>query len=295
MTLANDRSSSDNHKQPHTVKGLLKQLHGYESIAQQEEYELISSWQQRQDPEALDRIVRSHSKLVKKIAHGYRGYGLPLPDLISEGYIGIMQAIKKFDMTKGFRFSTYARWWIKALMNEYILNSWSIVKISNNNAQRKLFYQLHRLKQKMGIGTNTSLTEHEAQHIAETLSVSRQNVFEMNQRLVAGDYSLNQRVGSQDDEHLEWQDWLTDDKDYALEYLHQNELKHHHQVLNEALKSLKPRENLIIKYRRLTEPPKTLDELASQFNISRERVRQIEAAAFIKLQKMVKQNVNYHE
>ena len=235
-----------------------------------EEYLLAKDWLEKQDTKAAHKLVTSHLRLVAKIAMGYRGYGLPIADLIAEGNIGMMHAVKKFDPEKGFRLATYAMWWIKAAIQEFVLRSWSQVKIGTTASQKKLFFNLRKIKGKINALEDGDLTPNQVNHIAKTLDVSEDDVVSMNRRMLGGDHSLNSQINRQDGEEAEWQDLLTDERD------------------NQALDYLKPREKDIIIKRRLTENPKTLEDLSQEYKVSRERIRQIETRAFEKLQTVVK-------
>ena len=229
---------------------------------------------------AAHELVTSHLRLVAKIAMGYRGYGLPLSELISEGNVGMMQAVKRFDPEKGFRLATYAMWWIRASIQEYILHSWSLVKMGTTAAQKKLFFNLRRLKQEMQAIDEGDLSPEQVTHIATTLDVSEQEVVNMNRRLSGGDQSLNAPLRS--DSEAEWQDWLVDQDAQSQEeiVIERDEYDKQHQLLTDAMADLTDREQHIITERRLSEDPKTLEEISQVYGISRERVRQIEARAF---------------
>jgi len=252
-----------------------------------EEYMLAKRWQEHQDPKAAEKLVASHLRLVAKIANGYRGYGLPVGDLIAEGNVGLMQALRKFDPEKGFRFSTYAMWWIRANIQEYILHSWSLVKIGTTAAQKKLFFNLRRLKGEMQEAGELHISAQTIKDIASELNVSEQEVIEMSKRLSGPDQSLNAPLKEGGVE--EWQDWLVDeDSSHETKIMEQDESQQKNSLLETAMQSLNEREYRIIKERRLAEPPVTLEVLSETLGISRERVRQIEIRAFEKLQKAVK-------
>jgi RNA polymerase sigma-32 factor len=258
-----------------------------------EEYVLAKQWRDHNDAKAIEKLISSHLRLVLKVANGYRGYGLPLSDLIAEGNLGMMQAIKHYDPEKGFRFATYASWWIRANINEYILQSWSLVKMGTTSAQKKLFFSLRRTEQALEAEEESKHLEHgltreKAKKIANKLDVSEEEVFLMHQRLSGRDHSLNAPLGS-DDQDSEWIEWIADDKqNQELSIVENDEMEKRKKLFEQALSCLNEREHLILKSRRLMEPPKTLEELSSSVGISRERVRQIENKAFEKLQKNVK-------
>ena len=267
----------------------LSRIRSFPMLEKDEEYMLAKSWSERDDVEAAHKLVTSHLRLVAKIAMGYRGYGLPLSDLISEGNIGMMHAVKKFDPERGFRLATYAMWWIKASIQEYILRSWSLVKIGTTAAQKKLFFNLRRLKGKIDAIDGGDLKPEQVTYIADTLEVAETEVISMNQRMSGGDKSLNTPMASDIDGGGEWQDWIEDDREnQEVEFAEREEFEAQYSVMREALESLNPREQRIIHARKLTEPALTLEELSEEFNVSRERVRQIEVRAFEKLSQAVK-------
>ena len=254
-----------------------------------EEYLLAKDWLEKQDTKAAHKLVTSHLRLVAKIAMGYRGYGLPVADLIAEGNIGMMHAVKKFDPEKGFRLATYAMWWIKAAIQEFVLRSWSQVKIGTTASQKKLFFNLRKIKGKINALEDGDLTPNQVNHIAKTLDVSEDDVVSMNRRMLGGDHSLNSQINRQDGEEAEWQDMLTDERDnQETQYVNHQEKNIRNKMMLEALDYLKPREKDIIIKRRLTENPKTLEDLSQEYKVSRERIRQIETRAFEKLQTIVK-------
>lgn len=254
-----------------------------------EEYQLAKKWREEGDPHAVEKLVSSHLRLVAKIAAGYRGYGLPINDLISEGNIGMMQAMKHFDPERGFRLSTYAIWWIKASIQEYILHTWSMVKIGTTAAQKKLFFNLRKEKIQFNEDEEHHLTAKQVTKIALKLGVKESEVIEMNQRLLSQDHSLNAPIRSAGEGDSEWMDWLTDERDnQEIITVEMDELRKRRQLLDQAMQYLSPREREIIINRRLKEPTDTLEELSTKMGISRERVRQIEVKAFEKLQKMIK-------
>ncbi len=254
-----------------------------------EEYLLAKDWLEKQDTKAAHKLVTSHLRLVAKIAMGYRGYGLPIADLIAEGNIGMMHAVKKFDPEKGFRLATYAMWWIKAAIQEFVLRSWSQVKIGTTASQKKLFFNLRKIKGKINALEDGDLTDNQVNHIAKTLDVSEDDVVSMNRRMLGGDHSLNSQINRHDGEEAEWQDMLTDDRDnQETQYAKHQEKNIRNKMMLEALNFLKPREKDIIVKRRLTDNPKTLEYLSHEYKVSRERIRQIETKAFEKLQTIVK-------
>jgi len=265
----------------------LAEIKRFPMLESEEEFILAKRWQEQQDPKAAEKLVASHLRLVAKIAGGYRGYGLPIVDLIAEGNVGLMQALRKFDPDKGFRFSTYAMWWIRANIQEYILHSWSLVKIGTTAAQKKLFFNLRRLKNQMQELDEPVISAQTIKDIAGELKVSEQEVIEMSKRLSGQDQSLN--VPLKEEGLDEWQDWLVDeDSSHETHIIERDESKHKNVLLTTALKTLNEREQFIITERRLKEPPITLEALSEKMGISRERVRQIEIRAFEKLQKSVK-------
>jgi RNA polymerase sigma-32 factor len=265
----------------------LAEIRRFPMLGADEEFMLAKRWQEHQDPKAAEKLVAAHLRLVAKIAGGYRGYGLPVIDLIAEGNVGLMQALRKFDPDKGFRFSTYAMWWIRANIQEYILHSWSLVKIGTTAAQKKLFFNLRRLKSEMQEMDEPIISSQTIKDIAGELNVSEQEVIEMSKRLSGPDQSLNAPLK---EEGLDqWQDWLIDeDSSHDIQYMERDEIKHKNDLLETALQSLNKRESLIIRARRLKDPPATLEALSDSLGVSRERIRQIEIRAFEKLQKVVK-------
>ena len=265
----------------------LSQIRKFPILEAEEEFVLAKNWTEREDTEAAHKLVTSHLRLVAKIAMGYRGYGLPLGDLISEGNVGLMQAVKRFDPDKGFRLSTYAMWWIKASIQEYILRTWSLVKIGTTAAQKKLFFNLRKIKGQLQAIDEGDLSPENVQKISERLNVTETEVVSMNRRLSGPDNSLNAPLAADGDG--EWQDWLVDDSANQEEVLGEvEELAGRRKLLANSLTSLNERERYIFVERRLTENPKTLEELSEEYNISRERVRQIEVRAFEKVQKSIK-------
>ena len=251
----------------------------------QEEYMLAKRWVDHQDTQAAHKMVTSHLRLAAKIAMGYRGYGLPQAEVISEANVGLMQAVKRFDPEKGFRLATYAMWWIRASIQEYILRSWSLVKLGTTSAQKKLFFNLRKAKAKVGALEEGDLRPENLALVAKDLSVSEEEVISMNRRLSGGDASLNATVGSDGEGTTQWQDWLEDeDSDQAGDYAEKNEFDTRHALLMQAMSALNDREKDVLEKRRLAETPITLEELSESYGVSRERIRQIEVRAFEKLQ-----------
>jgi RNA polymerase sigma-32 factor len=274
----------------------LQEIRKFPLLTAEEEFTYAKQWAEEEDVEAAHRMVTSHLRLVAKIAMGYRGYGLPLGELISEGNVGLMQAVKRFDPDKGFRLATYAMWWIKASIQEYILHTWSLVKIGTTAAQKKLFFNLRKLKGRIQAIEEGDLSPENVKKISAALNVPEADVISMNRRMAGPDNSLNAPLRAENDG--EWQDWLVDDSASQEDVLSdRQELSNRRALLATGMKSLNDREKYIFTERRLQENPKTLEELSSEFNISRERVRQIEVRAFEKVQKAIKaaandQNVN---
>ena len=264
----------------------LQEIKKFPILTAEEEYMLAKRYKEHGDTEAAHKLVTSHLRLVAKIAMGYRGYGLPVTDLISEGNVGIMQAVKKFDPERGFRLATYAMWWIRAQIQEYVLHSWSLVKIGTTAAQKKLFFNLRKLKNQLSSIDTGNLSPENAREIASRLNVKEAEVLDMDNRLFSGDQSLNVQIGEEGD--TEWQDMLVDSNDTQDNILaNSNELSFRKKIFEQALKVLNDREKEIISLRKLKDKPVKLEELSKKFNISRERVRQIEEKAFEKLQKQV--------
>jgi RNA polymerase sigma-32 factor len=256
-----------------------------------EEYILAKNWREQGDKEAAHKLVTSHLRLVAKIAMGYRGYGLPVSELVSEGNIGLMQAVKKFDPEKGFRLATYAMWWIKASIQEYVLRSWSLVKIGTTAAQKKLFFNLKKVKNQIFAAEKGDMLPEHVTQIANQLDVREDEVVSMNQRLAGHEHSLNAHVGNEEGD-AEWQDWVVDeDADQELQISQRQELQQKQALLRNAMSVLDEREKEILQDRRLIDEPKTLEELSQKYKVSRERIRQIENRAFEKLQKAMLENV----
>ncbi|WP_309091212.1 RNA polymerase sigma factor RpoH [Phenylobacterium sp.] len=266
----------------------LSEIRKFPMLAKDEEFMLAKRWTEHQDPEAAHRLVTSHLRLVAKIAMGYRGYGLPIGEVISEGNVGLMQAVKKFDPDKGFRLATYAMWWIRASIQEYILRSWSLVKMGTTAAQKKLFFNLRKAKSEISALEEGDLRPEQVRQIATKLGVLDEEVISMNRRLAGGDASLNSPLRA--DSESEWQDWLVDDTTPSQESViaETEERGIRMELLQEAMAELTDRERHILTERRLKDEPTTLEELASQYGVSRERVRQIEVRAFEKLQKSMR-------
>jgi RNA polymerase sigma-32 factor len=270
-----------------SVSGLsiyLAQIKKFPMLDAEEEYMLAKNWRENGNLKSAHKLVTSHLRLVAKIAMGYRGYGLPVNELISEGNLGLMQAVKKFDPEKGFRLATYAMWWIKASIQEYVLRSWSLVKMGTTTAQKKLFFNLKKIKNQIAAGQEGDLRDDQVKEISKRLNVESYEVVNMNRRMMGQEKSLNDPIKS--GEKDEWQDWLADDSlDQELIVSQKQEYYDKKELLNNAMKILNEREKEIITARRLSEEPKTLEELSKKYKISRERIRQIETKAFEKLQK----------
>lgn len=265
----------------------LDEIRKFPVLEPQQEYMFAKRWREHQDPDAAQKLITSHLRLVAKIAMGYRGYGLPVGEVISEGNIGLMQAVKRFEPEKGFRLATYAMWWIRAAIQEYILRSWSLVKMGTTANQKKLFFNLRKAKSQIQALEDGDLRPDQVDQIATKLGVGKHEVVEMNRRL-GGDTSLNAPMGAEDGGN-EWQDWLVDDSDTQETVLADHEEStNRHQALMQALTVLNPRERRIFEARRLQDDPATLEDLAAEFGVSRERVRQIEVRAFEKVQDAVR-------
>ncbi len=265
------------------LSAYLEQIKKFPMLDAEEEYMLAKNWKTTGNIKAAEKLVTSHLRLVAKIAMGYKGYGLPVNEMISEGNVGLMQAVKKFEPEKGFRLATYAMWWIKASIQEYILRSWSLVKIGTTTAQKKLFFNLKKLKNQIAPQSEGDMRNEHVTEIANKLDVSKEEVVSMNRRLSGKEFSLNTQVGEDGDE---WQDWLADKElDHDLKFAHQEEMEQRKDLLKNSIKVLNEREKEILYSRRLTDNPTTLEDLSKKYKISRERVRQIENKAFEKLQK----------
>jgi len=265
------------------LSAYLAQIKKFPMLAAEEEYMLAKNWRNTGNIKSAEKLVTSHLRLVAKIAMGYKGYGLPVNEMISEGNVGLMQAVKKFKPEKGFRLATYAMWWIKASIQEYILRSWSLVKIGTTTAQKKLFFNLKKVKNQIAPKSEGDLRDEHVTEIADKLSVSKDEVVSMNRRLSGKEFSLNAPIGEDGDE---WQDWLVDKElDHDLRFAQQEEMKQRKDLLSDSIKILNDREKEILYARRLNEVPITLENLSKKYKISRERIRQIENKAFEKLQK----------
>ena len=263
----------------------LQEIRKFPMLEHEEEYMLGKRWVEKQDTQAAHKMVTSHLRLAAKIAMGYRGYGLPQAEVISEANVGLMQAVKRFDPEKGFRLATYAMWWIRASIQEYILRSWSLVKMGTTSAQKKLFFNLRKAKSRIGALDDGDMHPDKVQRIATDLGVSEEEVVNMNRRLSGGDASLNVQIGADGEGSMQWQDWLEDEEaDQAGDYEAKDELELRRAMLEQAIDVLNPREKDILIKRRLDEQSITLEDLSEEYNVSRERIRQIEVRAFEKLQ-----------
>ena len=261
----------------------LAQIKKFPMLDAEEEYMLAKNWKTTGNLKSAEKLVTSHLRLVAKIAMGYRGYGLPVNEMISEGNVGLMQAVKKFEPEKGFRLATYAMWWIKASIQEYILRSWSLVKIGTTTAQKKLFFNLKKIKNQLAPKSEGDLRDEHVSEIAEKLNVKKEEVVSMNRRLSGKEHSLNAQIGEDGDE---WQDWLVDkEMDQELKFAHKEEMAQRKDLLTDSIKILNDREKEILYARRLNDEPTTLENLSKKYKISRERIRQIENKAFEKIQK----------
>lgn len=268
----------------------LQEIRKFPMLEPEEEYMLAKRWVDHEDANAAHKLVTSHLRLAAKIAMGYRGYGLPQAEVVSEANVGLMQAVKRFDPEKGFRLSTYAMWWIRASIQEYILRSWSLVKLGTTSAQKKLFFNLRKAKARIGAFEDGDLHPDNVKQIATDLGVTEDEVISMNRRMSGGDASLNATVGSDEEGSAQWQDWLEDENaDQAADYEARDEMDTRRQLLVQAMDVLNEREKDILMQRRLKDQPVTLEELSSQYEVSRERIRQIEVRAFEKLQKRMQE------
>jgi RNA polymerase sigma-32 factor len=280
-------SSYANLPAPSPEQGLnryMQEIRRFPMLEPEEEFMLAKRWVDHQDREAAHKLVTSHLRLAAKIAMGYRGYGLPQAEVISEANVGLMQAVKRFDPDKGFRLATYAMWWIRASIQEYILRSWSLVKLGTTSAQKKLFFNLRKAKTKIGALEEGDLRPENVAQIARDLNVTEDEVISMNRRLSSGDSSLNATIGSEEGASS-WQDWLEDeDADQANDYAERDEFEQRRELLMEALEALNERERDVLTQRRLSDEPVTLEDLSQRYDVSRERIRQIEVRAFEKLQ-----------
>ena len=268
----------------------LQEIRKFPMLEPEQEYMLAKRWIEEQDSDAAHQMVTSHLRLAAKIAMGYRGYGLPQAEVISEANVGLMQAVKRFDPEKGFRLATYAMWWIRASIQEYILRSWSLVKMGTTSAQKKLFFNLRKAKSRIGALDEGDMHPDNVAKIAGDLGVSEAEVVSMNRRLSGGDASLNAMISADGESSMEWQDWLEDeDADQAADYEFQDELSMRRDMLNSAMSGLNDREKDILTQRRLVDEVKTLEELSENYGVSRERVRQIEVRAFEKIQEKMRE------
>ena len=275
------------------LKNYLEEIKKFPMLSAEEEYTLANRWQVHKDTNAAHQLVTSHLRLVAKIAMGYKGYGLPITDIISEGNIGLMQAAQKFDPEKGFRLTTYAMWWIKAAMQEYILRSWSLVKIGTTAVQKKLFFNLRSAKNRIQAYEEGDLKQENLEKISNQLNVPEKEVINMNRRLSGGDPSLNATIKADGDQTGEWQDWLESDEPNQEEsYSEKEEENLRKEMISESLQVLNDRELDIIQTRKLSDTPTTLEELSEKYNISRERIRQIEVRALEKVKEALEQSMN---
>ena len=268
----------------------LQEIRRFPMLEPEQEYMLAKRWVDHQDRDAAHQLVTSHLRLAAKIAMGYRGYGLPQAEVISEANVGLMQAVKRFDPEKGFRLATYAMWWIRASIQEYILRSWSLVKLGTTSAQKKLFFNLRKAKSRIGALEDGDMRPENVARIAHDLNVTEEEVVSMNRRMAGADASLNVQVGGDGEGASQWQDWLEDhDADQAETYAERDELEARHSVLMEAMEVLNARERDVLTQRRLQDDPVTLEELSNHYGVSRERIRQIEVRAFEKLQERMRE------
>ncbi len=285
-------STYQNLPAPSPEQGLnryMQEIRKFPMLEPEQEYMLAKRWVDHQDSAAAHKMVTSHLRLAAKIAMGYRGYGLPQSEVISEANVGLMQAVKRFDPEKGFRLATYAMWWIRASIQEYILRSWSLVKMGTTSAQKKLFFNLRKAKAKVGALEEGDLRPENVARIATELNVTETEVIDMNRRLSGGDASLNVTVGSEEGSSTQWQDWLEDeDSDQAADYEAKDEFDTRYALLGQAMSVLNERERDVLAKRRLSEVPVTLEELSESYGVSRERIRQIEVRAFEKLQERMR-------
>jgi RNA polymerase sigma-32 factor len=268
----------------------MQDIRKFPMLEPEEEYMLAKAWVDRGDSTAAHKLVTSHLRLAAKIAMGYRGYGLPQAEVISEANVGLMKAVKRFDPEKGFRLATYAMWWIRASIQEYVLRSWSLVKMGTTSAQKKLFFNLRKAKSRIGAYDDGDLRPEQVTKIANDLGVSESELVSMNRRMSGGDASLNVIVGGDEDGSTQWQDWLQDESaDQAADYEQNDEMSVRSEMLNDAMGVLNDREKDIMALRRLRDKPITLEDLAEKYNVSRERIRQIEVRAFEKLQNRMRE------
>ena len=268
-----------------SLSNYLTQIKKFPILSAEEEYMLAKNWKERGHLKSAHKLVTSHLRLVAKIAMGYRGYGLPIGEMVSEGNIGLMQAVKKFDPEKGFRLATYAMWWIKASIQEYVLRSWSLVKMGTTTAQKKLFFNLKKIKNQLSSNSMGDLDHEHVEEISKRLNVKKDEVVSMNRRLMGKEKSLNDPIKS-DEDSGEWQDWVVDDKlDQELKFSQNQEFNQRKKLMDDSMSILNPREKEILTARRLSDDVATLEDLSKKYKISRERIRQIETKAFEKLQK----------
>ncbi|WP_424933814.1 RNA polymerase sigma factor RpoH [Amaricoccus macauensis] len=268
----------------------MQEIRKFPMLEPEQEYMLAKAWVDHGDKDAAHQLVTSHLRLAAKIAMGYRGYGLPTSEVVSEANVGLMQAVKRFDPEKGFRLATYAMWWIRASIQEYILRSWSLVKLGTTAAQKKLFFNLRKAKNRIGALEDGELRPENVERIAKDLNVTEDEVISMNRRMSGGDASLNSQIKNDGEGAAEWQDWLEDeDADQAAAYAEQDEYKSRQELLIEAMQALNERERHILTERRLKDEPVTLEDLSQVYDVSRERIRQIEVRAFEKLQKKMRE------
>jgi RNA polymerase sigma-32 factor len=273
------------------LNSYMQEIRKFPMLEPEEEYMLAKAWVDREDSDAAHKLVTSHLRLAAKMAMGYRGYGLPIAEVVSEANVGLMQAVKRFDPEKGFRLSTYAMWWIRASIQEFILRSWSLVKMGTTSAQKKLFFNLRKAKNKIGVMEEGDMRPEHVAQIAHDLNVTEKEVTSMNRRMSGGDASLNVRVGGEDGEGAaEFQDWLEDeDADQAADYAERDELEARRELMTEAMSVLNDREKDILTKRKLLDKPITLEDLSGEYDVSRERIRQIEVRAFEKLQEKMRE------
>ncbi len=273
------------------LNSYMQEIRKFPMLEPEEEYMLAKAWVEREDSDAAHKLVTSHLRLAAKMAMGYRGYGLPIAEVVSEANVGLMQAVKRFDPEKGFRLSTYAMWWIRASIQEFVLRSWSLVKMGTTSAQKKLFFNLRKAKNKIGVMEEGDMRPEHVKRIARDLNVTEKEVTSMNRRMSGGDASLNVRVGGDDGEGAtEFQDWLEDeDADQAADYAERDELEARRELMTEAMSVLNDREKDILTKRKLLDKPITLEELSGEYDVSRERIRQIEVRAFEKLQEKMRE------
>ncbi|MFK5998449.1 MAG: RNA polymerase sigma factor RpoH [Rhodobacterales bacterium] len=273
------------------LSSYMREIRKFPMLEPEEEYMLAKAWVEREDAQAAHKLVTSHLRLAAKMAMGYRGYGLPIAEVVSEANVGLMQAVKRFDPEKGFRLSTYAMWWIRASIQEFVLRSWSLVKMGTTSAQKKLFFNLRKAKKKIGVMEDGDMRPEHVTQIASQLNVTEKEVTSMNRRMSGGDASLNVRVGGDDgDGATEFQDWLQDeDADQATDYAERDELEVRRALMSKAMDVLNDREKDILTKRKLLDKPMTLEELSVEYSVSRERIRQIEVRAFEKLQKKMRE------